>query len=497
MSMRIVSLWVPDFPLAARVRQEPEISQKPVAILETEGAASRIVAVSHEAHRQGLRPGFSLSHARTLLPDVVAKARARSAEASAQEALLEAVLDLSPIVENAGLGCVFIDIRGICDESGLLYKAIEKSAAIGLPARAAVAGTRIAARLAAQRAQDQPEIIPVGHDAAYLAPLPLLGLGPSPALLERLSRWGVRTAGQLAALPAGDLARRLGQEGLALHRAARGEDEKPLLAWRPPEILSERVDLEWTLCEVEPFLVIAKPMIERLCCRLSSSGLACRRLDLVLSLDPKGEEARTLTLAAPTVEVKTLMELVSLDLTARPPQAPVVGIAIQAHPDRARQIQFSLFGPSVHSPDRLSSVMARLAILLGADRIGAPKAVDGVRPERFALSEYAPPPPPKVIPPLTPRPLAVAVRVLRPMISLKVEVGGIPPQPQVIEADPEKSPLTSGRVRVASGPWRLEEGWWSEMPVTRSYWDVELSHGNVFRIFCDPKGNWFADGIYD
>ena len=51
---------------------------------------------------------------------------------------------------------------------------------------------------------------------------------------------------------------------------------------------------------------------------------------------------------------------------------------------------------------------------------------------------------------------------------------------------------------MASGPWSIEEGWWCELPVDRSYWDVELSDGGIYRIYCDnPSRNWFADGIYD
>ena len=55
-----------------------------------------------------------------------------------------------------------------------------------------------------------------------------------------------------------------------------------------------------------------------------------------------------------------------------------------------------------------------------------------------------------------------------------------------------------GQVRVAAGPWSLEESWWSEAPVERDYWDVELSDGGLYRIFRDRRSDaWFADGLYD
>jgi hypothetical protein len=53
-------------------------------------------------------------------------------------------------------------------------------------------------------------------------------------------------------------------------------------------------------------------------------------------------------------------------------------------------------------------------------------------------------------------------------------------------------------VRIASGPWDLEEGWWTEQPVKREYWDVELDAGGVYRIYRDRiTERWFLDGIYD
>ncbi|WDT82993.1 MAG: hypothetical protein MPW14_26040 (plasmid) [Candidatus Manganitrophus sp.] len=111
-------------------------------------------------------------------PEVIAKPRDCASEQSAQEALLEVALGLSPIIENAESGCVYLDLRGVRDESALLEEAVSASATMGLPARAAVAGGRVTARIAARRAEEGPAIIPEGGDAAFLAPLSLATLSP-------------------------------------------------------------------------------------------------------------------------------------------------------------------------------------------------------------------------------------------------------------------------------------------------------------------------------
>ena len=55
-----------------------------------------------------------------------------------------------------------------------------------------------------------------------------------------------------------------------------------------------------------------------------------------------------------------------------------------------------------------------------------------------------------------------------------------------------------GQVRVASGPWRVEDEWWTETPAERDYWDIELDDGGIYRLFRDRRTNsWYADGIYD
>ena len=61
-----------------------------------------------------------------------------------------------------------------------------------------------------------------------------------------------------------------------------------------------------------------------------------------------------------------------------------------------------------------------------------------------------------------------------------------------------KPPRIQGKVRIASGPWELEEQWWSDDPTERDYWDIELSDGSLYRIYHDRSSDqWFADGIYD
>ena len=76
--------------------------------------------------------------------------------------------------------------------------------------------------------------------------------------------------------------------------------------------------------------------------------------------------------------------------------------------------------------------------------------------------------------------------------------GGAPSRLLSMNSPPGATPEIHGTVRVAAGPWSLEEGWWSDAPVDRDYWDVELSDGGLYRVFRDRRTQaWFADGLYD
>ena len=526
MPARVACLLVPLFPLAARLRSEPDLAGEAVAILAGNGQGARVVAASKTARRAGVRAGQSLREARAILPGLIARSSDPECERSAREAALEAAETVSPRVEDAGAGEAYLDIDGLDLHFGFSEKALGRSLtaaveAAGLPARVGIASSKLAARVAAESA-GSPVVVGSGKEAEFLAPLPLARLAPPDEIAETLDRWGLVRIGDLARLPEGEVVARLGEAGRRLHQVARGIDPRPLVPRPAPPLFSEGMDLEWPIVAVEPFLFVARAALERLTARLASHALACARLELGLTLDPDGVDDRAVDLPAPTRDVKTLLTLVRLDLEARPSGAPVCGFRFVAHPDRPRSAQLSLFGPPAISPEQLATCIARLAARLGAESVGQPKTVDGHRPERFALVSYASPPPPDL--PEAPRQGRglLAVRVIRPALALDVDAetgkpARITAKEEVVSPEipsplhlgrqagvrfhangTEKAKRIEGTVRVASGPWRLEEGWWSEEPVDREYWDVELSDGGLYRIFRDGRrGEWFADGIYD
>ncbi len=536
---RIACLLVPLFPLAARLRSEPELGQEALAVLAGNGHAARVVAATRLARQAGIRPGFTLSQARARLPKLIARPRDAECERAAQEALLDVAESFSPRIEDGEDGLAYLDGQGLerhypgesPDEelARALMLASEKQA--GLPIRVGIAASKLAARVAAVQPHS-PTLVPAGSECDVLAPLPLSQLTPHAATLAKLSSWGIRSLGELASLPKDEVASRLGPAGQQLHAMARGLDPEPLMPRHPPPVFREGMELEWPLVNLEPFVFVARGALERITCRMQSHGLGCERLGLSLQLEPDGHHERSITLPAPTRDVKTLLTLVRLDLEAHPPSAPILAFTLIAHPDRPREAQLSLFGPAALSPDKLATTVARLFSMLGEGRVGSPRAVDAHGPERFTLEPYAPPPPPKERPEARMGRGLLTVRVLRPALAIEVITDSFErhvsstgetadaladevaeptteyasarstERPLSIKtlADEEatKKPRIEGRVQVASGPWGLEEDWWSAERLERDYWDVELASGGLYRIYRDRgSGDWFVDGVYD
>lgn len=510
--IRLACLLVPLFPLAARLRAEPELAGTAVAVCEGNGTAARLVAASRAARTLGLAAGMTLAQARSILPDVIARNRDPLAEHSAHEALLEAAGVLSPRVQDLAPDQALADVAGMDllfpgndGEHEMARTAIEAAEALQLPIRVGVAGTRLAARLAAS-CPSSPTVVSSGGEAEFLAPLALSRLELDRRMLTTLGRWGVTSIGELARLPADRVASRLGPVGAAAHRAARGEDPHPLVPSAPPEVLVEGMAMEWAVVMIEPLLAALQPCLDRLCRRLAQQNLACSVLELEVGLEPEGLDRRSIRLPAPGRTADTLLALIRQELGARPPSAPVISFRCLAHPTTPRRSQLTLFGAPEIDPDRLAATLTRLVALLGPDRVGSPRTVDGWLPERAASSPFDPPPPPPVR-----RPLAqsgrglLAMRVLRPPVALEVilddtEQTAWNSHPRLVSVASVQGaePRMQGLVRVAAGPWQLEEGWWREQPVERDYWDVELSGGGLYRIYRDRRSNeWYADGMYD
>lgn len=402
--------------------------------------------------------------------------------------LVECAGSYSPLIEETSPDTVVFDIRGL----RLIFGAPDQIAAgihrqMGLPANIALASNPDAAVHAA-RGIKGVTVIPPGQEAGILASLPLYLLGGSPEFAAAMDAWGIRTFGELATLPPLGVAARLGNDGLHMQRLARGEGNRLLRLQNEPLEFQEEMEPEGPVELLEPLLFLLSQMLHTMCARLSSHSLATNEIQLLLNLERAPDHAATLRLPVPMLDAKVFLKLLQLDLSGRPPQAPVEKIWLRLTPVRTRTMQHGLFLPSTPEPEKLEITLARIRNLVGPANVGAPELLDTHRPGSFCMG-----------------PLCLTKQQNAPATPLRQGLRRFrsPQSAQVFctaQGHPAKivSTKTDDRVIAFAGPWRTTGDWWTREAWDWEEWDLEIANGALLRVHRDCHSEkWFIDGSYD
>ena len=540
-------IYIPNFPIAAALRAEPELQAYAVAIFEGKSPLEKIIAVNENAAELGIAPGMSKAQGE-LCSELALRQRSPLHESSTHSALIDCAQSFSPYVEDSACDTVLLDLTGMESLLGSvpqISRAIfERAAALGLRANVSAASNPEAALLAA-RGFSGITVIPFGREANHLGPLPVSVLfaerldadkkEETNDLLETLERWGIRNLRSLAALPEVALSERLGQHGLHLQQLARGGALRTLTPVEAPLIFEEAVELEHPVTLLEPLAFLLNRLLEHVCTRLASRALATQELRLTFELsnltgidddyenigipsESDGSVAtqtasqivasrqtkftRKLSLPLPMLDAKVFLKLLQLDLNAHPPGAPIIKIHLAAEPARPRSAQGGLFLPPAPEPEKLELTLARIAGIVGENRVGALELLDTHHPEGFRMRRFVAEVARKTLQKQTPdsseaQAAITALRRLRPPLRMNVllENG----QPARLNCPKKKE--VQGEVLWKAGPWRSSGDWWERDAWSRDEWDLAVRNGDTvsfYRLIHDLLGGgWFIEGTYD
>lgn len=411
--------------------------------------------------------------------------------------------EFSPMVERTAADTVTLDASGLERLFGfpqdVAAAMARRAAEAGVKANIALASNPDAA-ICAARGFAGISIIPYGDEAKYLGDLPLSLLAPSEELLETLQRWGIRQLRDLAALPPLGIAERLGPEGLRLRELARGEAERKLLPLDLPLHFEDEIELEYPVELLEPLAFLLARLVNGLATRLATRALATDELRLRLTLENRVINQRTLRLPVPTLDTKALLKLLQLDLEAHSPPEPIVHVWMGMNPVKPRAAQSGLFVLAAPEPVKLSLTLARIRAIVGEGRVGSPELLDTHRPGAFqvgnSLAYARGSVPGRSSDPshdrtraLASQGVALALRIFRPPRVARVALAS--GQPSFVAAEGIR-----GKVLEYAGPWRSSGDWWTADSWSRDEWDIALSDGALYRIYCETRG-WFVEGSYD
>lgn len=530
MRQRVLALVLPDLPVEVARRAAPRLCGRPLALVTThlhgarrparrpraKGPARagtlRLAAASREARAQGVRPGMTCAHALALLPDLVVREHRPEDDDAVLLGLARwAAAALSPRVALApapgAAAALLLDAVGLepvhGDEAGLLRKARAGLAGLGFSSRAALADTPLAA-LALARAGPRPDVLaPPGEQRATLEPLPPAALPLAPAALKALARLGVGTIGGLLRLPRAGLPARLGEEVLdALDRALGARDD-PLRPVALPDLLRERLETTGeTDAGTDRLVDLAfalEAVAERAAARLDAEGRGARALTLVLEREDARPVRWALRLASPVAGARTLVRVLHQRLERQDLSVPVTALELtvtETAPLVLRQAE--LFdvdaGARAAVGEDLACLLGRLEGLLGPRQVLRVDLRADHRPERAHAARPAsgldPPDEGGGAPgPPGPRP----TRLLERPAPIAVLVDGHHDPPRALRLEGDVVPLAS-----ATGPERLETGFWDGAEVRRDYWVVAGEDGRAWWVFRDLEGGgWFLHGVFD
>jgi len=551
-------IFIPDFPVQAIARLEPELHTHSVAVLAGRPPLEKVMALNERARQSGVELGATKTQLEAW-ERLVLRARSESQETSAHAALLDCAQSFSPEVEDTAPGIVLLNLAGLEPLLGPLPKIardlVQRVSQMGLEAHLAVAANPDAALLAA-RGFSGVTLIPEGREAGWLGDLPvdvLLESFSSDAeeatrWAETLDRWGIRKLRALAALPEVPLSERLGQAGIRLQKLARGAALRNLRVLEPRLSFAESVDLEYPIVLLEPLAFLLNRMLEQVCARLRGRALAVQELHLNLELAAAQTNgcassthalprtltrtfSRTLRLPAPMLDAKVFLRLLQLDLQAHPPGAPIVKIHLSAEPARPRALQSGLFQPLFPEPEKLELTLARIAGIVGEGKVGSVELLDTHREGAFAVRHFAPEEPASAelkakhegprsgnrkkdmsmprngsacefeintkVNAKEKMSAVIALRLFRPPLGAMVTVREAKPvQLRCLERED-----LAGEIVWTAGPWRSSGDWSEQEGWSREEWDIAVPAESglvLYRLVQDKlSGNWFVEGMYD
>ena len=500
---RVACVRVEAFTAAAVERSEPALREQSLAVVAGAPPATRVVEANARARASGVRPGLTDAEAGVRCPALVRRPVSPDAEAAARHALLQVCLSVSPRLEDAAPGLVYVDLDGLGllfgDDAGIGRRLRRHARAVGLEARVGIAGSRAAAGVAARLGPPVHALAP-GDERAVLSAVPLATLEWPPGLAATFARWGLTTLGDLAALPRQGIGARLGPVGLAAHDLATGVDRAPFRVWTPPPFWEEGQGLDWEIATVPGLLPVLERVLARLCARLTAAHLLIDVLEVRLALASGGHHARSVALAAPLGEVAPIVALLALEIETHPPPAAVTGVALSARPVPRRAAPGGLWQPPVPAPRDLAAVLTRLTLLVGGANVGTPVALDSHQPDDHTLTPFDGRPagaddgPGRDGGAATSRPVAgpLALRRLRPPRPVQVDTR---------DGRPIRVCDTTGldaSITTAAGPWRLSGHWWDTPAWAHDEWDIALPDATAWRLSHDRLTNhWFLTALYD
>ncbi len=281
------------------------------------GGRGVVAGASYEARVFGARSAMPMHQARRLVGAAAVVLPPRGAVYGvASRRVFETVRTLIPVLEQLSFDEAFgepaelagvsaADVERFCEE--LRQRVREQT---GLVASVGAGSGKQVAKIASDLAKpDGIQVVRRAEERTLLAGLPVRRLwGIGPVAEEKLHRLGIETIGEFAALTDAEVTGILGASvGVALHRLARGIDDRPVQERAEAKQISAESTFAVDLTTLEQLREVIGPIGEHAYRRLLRDGRGARTVTVKFKKADMSILTRSSTLPYPTADAAALI----------------------------------------------------------------------------------------------------------------------------------------------------------------------------------------------
>lgn len=480
-------MWFPRLATDRALRLRP--LEAPFALTLHQANADRLYCLNDLAEGQGLSRGMGLADARAFCPDLQSRAADPAADARFLRVLARWATRYCPWVGLDGPDGLVLDITGAAHlhggEATLTEDLNARLTRAGLQVRQGLADTRGAAWACARYA---PGIIRQGQTRAHITDLPVAALRLPDATLTALQRLGLRSIGDVLALPRATLARRFGTALMMRLDQALGDQPEDVSPLPDPPRFAAQMTLPEPIGLAADVMAGTARLLDQVCARLTHHEAGARRLLLTLRRVDQASQQVELRLARPLRDPARILPLFERGITAVDAGFGIDQLRLDA-PDVEDLPARQLSPLHVAGQDKLADLITRIGSRIGLDNIRRFLPADSHIPERAYLvapAAYSDPSGAWVT--LRPRP----IRLFPPeQISA---TGPRPPRNFRWRRMSLSTARATGPERIAPEWWIPEDSWRSGM---RDYWQVDTRQGRRLWMYHTPQSpGWYVQGEF-
>jgi len=362
---RVACVWIAQLPLRVEILRHPAWDGRPLVLGGAPGERKIVQLCSPEAEAAGVRPGLPLREVVPLCPDAIVLQPDPVRTAGVLESLVAALQRVSPIVEPADDGYLFLDLRGLPgDDTAIEHQLRAAVPALLRPRFGFGMGKFTAAAAARTVGPGESRVVPAAETAAFLAPLSISNLTLiqlEPDVLQRLELLGLHTLADLAVLPVGAVQAEFGPPGARAWRLARGQDNEAVVA--RPFVANVHAALRFDdpLGSVDAVMAAIDQLLAQTFAQPALHGRSVRqvRLRALLSDGTSWERLFTFKEALSTRDAARRALKSKLDLPNGLPPAPIEECALEL---------FGLGGEAARQPGLFVARAKQLAEIAEAAR---------------------------------------------------------------------------------------------------------------------------------